>query len=671
MLVDYPQLIKKDMLLCGIGKFQQDIESFFTDLNIFAYIDVSDSVEKHKGKDVYPLRSLQASVWRERMTVICAFQTEFISRILEEYGLVYGVDYIHGIDLIAIVDETETYNITSNYKGKKIIVMGTGYNCEKLMMRNPHLDVTYYVDNDADKHGNIVFSKKVYPVDVVKSEEYGSFVILCTPSDILTIRCQMEKLGLVFGDDFYFYDADAFPFSPIESAKKSFAYYLAVNDIQHNSPLPVAVFGVNRISADLLDANIPIKIEYFITDNQERTGRPFYGRKVVHVSDLSDMSGGILLVTEEDANLFQDKAIEKKWKIFYHTEHTHAKCAYRLSELLCRTIASHFISNSTCSVDTYHPIFISNTSSITFCSALMDVPYIGKLLYNSFEQNLKSTVSRIVQLSISNKTYCFCLKRCDYFKKASTHWNEENAINKILPKKTSDFRLSLCYDNSCNLACKSCRSKKIFEPEGDKARLDALHFEVKRNLSKLKRNIWCGNGEAFYSEYLRDIFLYENPLKNITFFTNGLLFNADNWSLLKSKYDHITMRFSIDAATKETYSIIRGGNWELLCRNLKYAAQLRSKGEIDHIELAFVVQRDNFREMIAFVNWGKELRVDGILFQPIVDWGLLSADDFFDINVVNEYNPYHNEYIDILSNPCFDEPWVVIGYVDVPYDSRL
>jgi hypothetical protein len=116
-----------------------------------------------------------------KTVLICSFQTQEARAILENNGLVCGVDFIGAADLIQTVDETETVTCATLYKERKVIVFGTGYNCGKLLLRNPHLNVAYFIDGDAAKHGDRFYNAGIYPPEHVLCEEKGTFVIIGTP----------------------------------------------------------------------------------------------------------------------------------------------------------------------------------------------------------------------------------------------------------------------------------------------------------------------------------------------------------------------------------------------------------------------------------------------------------------------------------------------------------
>lgn len=48
---------------------------------------------------------------------------------------------------------------------------------------------------------------------------------------------------------------------------------------------------------------------------------------------------------------------------------------------------------------------------------------------------------------------------------------------------------------------------------------------------------------------------------------------------------------------------------------MKYASHLRKTGELSYFRMNFLGQSKHYKEMIAFVKWGRELGVDEIFLR--------------------------------------------------------
>ena len=119
---------------------------------------------------------------------------------------------------------------------------------------------------------------------------------------------------------------------------------------------------------------------------------------------------------------------------------------------------------------------------------------------------------------------------------------------------------------------------------------------------------------------------------------------------------------SIDAVTKETYEqkIRCGGNLEQLKKNMKFASELRKKGELCYLRMNFVVQRNNYKEMIPFVQWGEELGVDEIFFTKILNWGTYTDEEFENVSMMEKdgITP-KKELLEVLSDTYIKDSKIV------------
>jgi hypothetical protein len=120
------------------------------------------------------------------------------------------------------------------------------------------------------------------------------------------------------------------------------------------------------------------------------------------------------------------------------------------------------------------------------------------------------------------------------------------------------------FDQSCNLQCPTCRIEKI-NYEGElRDRTELILENIETHLAENLEHIECtGSGDPFFSRTFRkwmmkfDPSIYPN-LKSIHLHTNGTLWNESNWSRMGRISKFIkSAEISVDAATRETYSITR------------------------------------------------------------------------------------------------------------------
>jgi MoaA/NifB/PqqE/SkfB family radical SAM enzyme len=120
-----------------------------------------------------------------------------------------------------------------------------------------------------------------------------------------------------------------------------------------------------------------------------------------------------------------------------------------------------------------------------------------------------------------------------------------------------------------------------------------------------------------------------------------------------------TLSVSIDAAKAGTYEKLRRpGKWSPLMNNLDLIAKMRRSGEIRDFWINFVVQKDNYREMLDFVELGARLGVDQIWFQRVTNYGAYDEATFADIDVTSPQHPEHAELLEVLRSPLLRGPLI-------------
>jgi MoaA/NifB/PqqE/SkfB family radical SAM enzyme len=233
--------------------------------------------------------------------------------------------------------------------------------------------------------------------------------------------------------------------------------------------------------------------------------------------------------------------------------------------------------------------------------------------------------------------------------------------------------LNLVNDRSCNLYCPSCRTERIIHKEGPEYEQAALlqqrllapylegGYEGEFELSI------TGSGDPFASRAYREL-LYsldgeKYPNMKIALQTNGVLLTPRNWERMKKLHGNVsTILISFDAGTEETYNITRrGGHWDTLLENCRRMGELRARGEVKYLRFDFVVQRENFREMKQFIELARELGADHAYFSKMLNWGTFSQEDYLQRCPWEEGNPFKDEFFDVLRDPVFDDPFVILG----------
>ncbi len=228
--------------------------------------------------------------------------------------------------------------------------------------------------------------------------------------------------------------------------------------------------------------------------------------------------------------------------------------------------------------------------------------------------------------------------------------------------------VQLNHDPTCNLACPSCRTEIIAAKAEEQ---DTYARAAERVILPLLQRVSgqsyiSGGGEAFASKHYRSILAALNrvdyPDLYLHLITNGLLITPQRWS----EYPHLpemldVLSVSIDAACPETYERLRRpAKWAALMSNLEVMAEMRRSQKIRRFQINFVVQEENYREMLDFVALGRGFAVDNIWFQRLTNYGAFDEGTFRRADVTSPGHPEHAALLDILRDPLLKQPGIDI-----------
>jgi MoaA/NifB/PqqE/SkfB family radical SAM enzyme len=302
----------------------------------------------------------------------------------------------------------------------------------------------------------------------------------------------------------------------------------------------------------------------------------------------------------------------------------------------------------------FHYLEIHDKKVWACCPSWLPTPVgeVGKLneVYNG------DTLKKI-QESVLDGSYTYCDKQlCPYISElmynntvgSVFHSKSDKNLHKILYGNNGPLRINLAFDRSCNLSCPSCRISLIMA-NGEK--LDLIDKTMDEVVEVFGKNIDCfyisGTADPFASKTFRNFLLNFDETKFpklnvIHIHTNAILLDEEMWDKLKNVKKFIkTMDISIDAATKETYNIVRrGGDWDILQKNIKFIATIDT---IRKKTFSFVVQDTNYTEMFDYYKMimGLPHATPGyeVLFTKILNWGTFNEGEYKLKQIWNEEHP--------------------------------
>ena len=285
--------------------------------------------------------------------------------------------------------------------------------------------------------------------------------------------------------------------------------------------------------------------------------------------------------------------------------------------------------------------------------------------FNAFKLNeeWRSDKAWKVRKSIEDGNYKYCQDRfCPILTAIREGRADDIGIERVTPETfnwTKDKlpplkHVKFCFDPTCNLACKTCREKKIVYMGPERQAANRMMEMIERDLAQdLELIDVSGSGEVFFSPTFRNWLFNMDPakypkLKNIHIHTNGQLWTELLWNQFEGSAKQFihSAEISIDAASEKTYEAIRrGGSWKKLVDNLNFIRTI----PLETITCSFVIQRDNYLEIEAFYEFIKSIfegsAVQGwkVMYGRVGDWGRLTRDHWNYVNIFAE--PEAEQYI--------------------------
>ena len=225
----------------------------------------------------------------------------------------------------------------------------------------------------------------------------------------------------------------------------------------------------------------------------------------------------------------------------------------------------------------------------------------------------------------------------------------------VHPKKIVEYYGKEASDYTCNLMCKSCRNERM--NHNNNKDYQVMYNDIVKKLHKYnwldaKELYVASQGEAMLGKsYRKILFSDKTNRKSIIIHTNGTLLNKANLDKLTSKYSYITLFISLDACTKKTYETLRkGGNFDILMKNLIYISELKKEGKINYVSILYVVQRENYTELAETCKLAISLGFDRFDATRIFNWGTYSEEEFKNVSVFDENGEANKELQKILED---------------------
>jgi MoaA/NifB/PqqE/SkfB family radical SAM enzyme len=295
----------------------------------------------------------------------------------------------------------------------------------------------------------------------------------------------------------------------------------------------------------------------------------------------------------------------------------------------------------------FDTLLIDKFGSCYLCECTSWLPQsVGNVQLQEIEDILSSNSAKTLRESIVDDSYRYCNeKQCAWllYTKTGEVWGKDVPVTQI-----KNIRLAV--DDSCNLSCPSCRNKQIFVTSGVhfKTRIKIIDKIIKflKNLNHEVLIHIGSDGDPFASLIYRYFMRVSADIKNLNFSfqSNGLLLKQ-MYNRTKKIWDRTKkIGISIDGATRETYELLRqGGSYDKVLENLAFLKEKKKEHDFKFY-LHFVVQKDNYHEMIKIIELAEKYDVDNVCLNKIEDWN--TYENFEEVNITDVQHPEHGKYLE-------------------------
>lgn len=319
---------------------------------------------------------------------------------------------------------------------------------------------------------------------------------------------------------------------------------------------------------------------------------------------------------------------------------------------------------------------VNANGEVFLCCAAFLNDSAGNILQQPFGEVWNSEKAQDLRRTILDGTYSHCVEaRCPFLQGEVLLQTKEEITDPvyrdIIEHGTTELatgprEFHAAYDSTCNLACPYCRSDYIALKGEELAQSQRIHEAVVQGALGISNTLVVSSqGDPFasklYSKILREFDAARFPNLRIRITTNGMLLTPENWESIRAAHaalEHIHV--SVNGASKESFEANqRGASWEQLLENLRFISKhARRNGDQDRfVTLSFIVQKNNYREMPAFVRLVQELGFNRAHFGQIFHADRTYSDaEFAKLPVHWPHHPEHQEFQRVLSDPILGEP---------------
>lgn len=309
-------------------------------------------------------------------------------------------------------------------------------------------------------------------------------------------------------------------------------------------------------------------------------------------------------------------------------------------------------------------IYDNGEVSCCWCPYLIHKYSFGNIFQQNFDEIWNGEKAKKFRQDVLDGKYTYCnLQMCET--DGSIPYSTDKPYNLSIEADYPEC-VNFAIDRSCNLKCIMCRDEVECNKAENVEKLDAL---IEKTFLPMLKNAKllhpCSLGELFVSKHSKKLVkaaLSKYPNLKLCVYTNGMFCDEEHFNELKLNGRIDELLISVHAATKETYEkIVRGGDFDRVMKNVKWASKQLKNGNIDKCTLNYVVSSLNYKDMILFAKMAKELDVTAS-FWEVRKWETSKLSKNVEpYAIFDEKHKEHSKLVEILKNPIFLDNHVVLN----------
>lgn len=309
----------------------------------------------------------------------------------------------------------------------------------------------------------------------------------------------------------------------------------------------------------------------------------------------------------------------------------------------------------------FSEIEIHENGNIYFCCPSKIGISIGNIYKEDFDKIWYSDIANEIRSRIlENKDYKYCnLAICNPI----NNINQDkllmmDSININYEKPDYPLFVKFCHDRHCNIKCITCRDEYCTNSQEQNDflnnNIEKIYLPILKNCKIVSLN---GSGEVFASKHGKTLIkAIVNKYPDIKFdiHTNGVLCTKELCDELGITEKLISIDISMHAYSKEIYEkIMQGSNFEKVRKNLEWLKELKAKGQLKNLDIYFVVQKMNYKEMPKMIEYAASLGAN-IHFWEFRNWGNKWAEQNYDkVAIYEKWHPEYNKFAKFMQQDIF------------------